>query len=240
MNTDRHGLELRRSKQGLRRICAVVVFLVVAVIGSMILTSSRTYVPTACGKTLDVWLSEKIGIEPLSDEAAEAIRSMGTNALPRLLELLGHEDSTFRAWAYVHLSNRKWSPVRLTPYYVIQGRGAEGIKALGPVAKPARPLLSKMFYEQNGSQWDVADALMSIGPEGMKVVQDGLLSTNAYVRRGAIIALTGLDQVTPDVISSCQKALSDADLHVREAATNALNDFAAKHGKSDYSAHEAK
>lgn len=194
------------------------------------LIAARSAVPSFNGRTLDDWLSEKEGIAPISDEAAAAIRNMGTNALPRLLELLSHEDSAIRAWAYVHLPG--WSPVSLTPYYVIQGRGAEGIKALGSSAKPAVPALARMFYNSdNGSQSDVAEALMAIGPEGVSIVQGGLTNANPMVRCAAVTSLSEMAATNTDVLAAFHRALTDPNHHVREAATNALKELRERTGE---------
>jgi hypothetical protein len=93
MNTYKHGFKDQRVKRITIRFF-LLGLVCVAVVGmglGVFLGGNVATIPSYEGKTLDQWLEMKGGIEPLPDEAQEAVRHMGTNALPRLLELLAHK-----------------------------------------------------------------------------------------------------------------------------------------------------
>jgi len=186
----------------------------------MISVEKKSRVPIYEGKTLDQWLEMKGGIEPLPDEAREAVRKIGTNAIPHLLALMEHEDTAIKSFLYLHLPDVWNLRGYLTPYYVIQDRGVEGIKALGPAAKSILPVLTKLFYEN--SRFDAAEALVTMGDEGTKIVEGGLDSTNSFVRYCSVSVLSNSEGIRPEIISRFRRALTDRDPEVREAATNAL------------------
>jgi HEAT repeat protein len=221
MNTDNQTSSPKPRRRKILRI-AVVGLLVVLLVG-FVVSRSQTPMPSYSGKTLDQWLEMKGGIEPLPDEAAAAVRQMGTNALPRLLELLTHEDSAVKTLLYQNLPNIGNLRSHITPHYVIQDRGVEGLRALGRAAKPALPQLCRL-YEERGSL-EIASVLVEIGSDGARVVETGLTNSDAQTRRLAIIALSHMTNDPVHLKTAFQMALSDSDEFVREAATNALADI---------------
>lgn len=227
MDLNKHASQEFSKRFRFLKFCLLGLFLiVVAGVGTeRFWKNNKAPVPSYNGKTLDQWLEMKFGIAPLPEEAQLAIREIGTNALPRLLELIEHNDSALKGWLYVNLPSVGNLRDGLTPYYVIQGRGVAGIIALGPVAEPAIPALAKFFDIEEGPHFEVAEALLAVGTKGMKIVQDGLSHTNSSVRSAAIHVLTASGRTNSELVATFRRALTDSEIHVREAATNALEEI---------------
>lgn len=135
-------------------------------------------------------------------EARQSLVSMGSVAVPSLLELLS--DSSDQA---------RW----------------EAAKALGEIGDPqAAPALVKALEDQNfGVRWLAADGLVALNRDALQPLLHALIegADSAWLREGAhhvlrMLAVQGLyDQVAPVLV-----ALDDIDptLEVPEAAEKAL------------------
>jgi hypothetical protein len=128
--------------------------------------------PVYNGKALSEWL---VTLQTNSSDA-EAIRQIGTNGLPTLLDIIGIEQwnrkkvlgklksRDFREAA----GNKKVSPE------VFRGLAVDGFSILGTNAEPAIPQLTKLLYKNSECRLEVANALTQIGPKGFAVL------TNAF------------------------------------------------------------
>ncbi len=132
-----------------RAIAWVVLLAVIATIAAFMALRPRE--PVYEGKRLSEWLEEfsRVGRGQINQEAENAIRQIGTNALPFLVADLCREDSQ-RKLALMEWYN-KWSSRKipfktfadrrgtaLTAFYVLGNAGK-----LGPAAKPFLPSLGK-------------------------------------------------------------------------------------------------
>ena len=182
--------------------------------------------PAWQGKKLSQWLTNCNSDDPrdLSESARQAIRAMGTNALPPLLRMVARKDSSallrLRVWA------GKGSIIRqLTPpsHYISRISAAAGIEALGREAAPAAPELIKLL---NADQtfYPAALALGAIGPPAIPSLARALTNRSALTRIGALQALDfmhGAEDAIPDLLRS----LDDSDPVVREGAALTLGDM---------------
>jgi hypothetical protein len=164
-------------------------------------------------KTLTQWLKrlddgEAFGISSGSlpsftreqIEAADAIRAIGTNALPCLLEDIQAHPSEKATWIRF---NRKldsltmkrfgwgFSMGEITSEDRIRWRAAQGLSALGPLAKPAVPELTHLLFTNyfHSSIKEAAYALAGIGPDGIAVLTNAVQPTNEWSGMCAIWAL---------------------------------------------------
>lgn len=89
----------------------------------------------------------------------EAIRAMGTNAIPLLLEYISTDEAT---WEYRinNVLTKPFSGMVIKPSWRMS-MGAAGFEALGPIGQPAVPQLVKLLEEDRSSRFDVARALGS-------------------------------------------------------------------------------
>lgn len=198
--------------------------------------------PSYQGKPLRDWLEtyvqggSYIGVWA-NPETDEAIRRMGTNAIPALLKMISARDSKWKStlsWYSTESMRRRisrrfswWSAGFATD------EAAQAIVALGPSASNAVPQLIQTYRKNIGSdsQASCLKALGSIGPAAALAIPDFLgATTNWYprTRRAAVKALGNL-HVDPGlavpVLIAC---LQDSDTGTRRYSVEALAKFGAE------------
>jgi hypothetical protein len=77
-------------------------------------------------------------------EAYQAVRQIGTNAIPALLWRLNTKDSSFRLCLIWLLTRQKLVPVHLAAPFQRRGQALAALMALGPAARPAIADLRKL------------------------------------------------------------------------------------------------
>jgi HEAT repeat protein len=104
--------------------------------------------PVYGGKPLGAWLEQfstnhfAHGRGSVADrEAQEAIRQIGTNAIPVFLRLITAKESALKERMLAYLPKPWQSRLRGRSAYAYQTLGAYGFVALGPIAEPAVPVL---------------------------------------------------------------------------------------------------
>jgi hypothetical protein len=214
---------------------------VIVVLGSAIWRSSHRpgREPLYKGKRLSVWLEHyrRMWIwmpDNLKPEEArqteEAVRHIGTNAIPTLLPMLRKRDfvvvSKLLEWRQppylIHI-----------PYVSAATRNsdaASGFKILGTNALPALPELIAI-YERNISSWSqdaAADAIVAIGPEARRAIPafvQAAAHSNAHTRVGAISALGSIHAESAIVVPVVAKSLAETNIIVKIVASRALERF---------------
>src|SRR5277367_5744178 len=125
---------------------AVVALLLLAGFGWPLL---RAQEPAYQGRRLNAWLYEVWyldgGVDP---EAEKAVRQIGTNAIPYLLELATTRDSALKTKVTAILPE-KWFVSYVTKSAHSHFSAAFGFKALGPGAKTAVPALIKLLDDRD-------------------------------------------------------------------------------------------
>ena len=178
-------------KLGLLAVLGLVVF----AIGFFAL---RTREPAYEGIRLSRWLEEfnRVGRGRINQEAENAIRQIGTNALPFLVTDLSTLDSPYKLglmqwynkWSSIKFHCHPWVDRRgpaLMAFYVLGNAGK-----LGPAAKPFMPSIGKLLESQPDQ---AAFALLYIGTESTPYLTDALSHTNGLVRAWAAVALAKLN-----------------------------------------------
>jgi len=151
----------------------------------------RAAEPTYQSKALSEWLDELNGrptVEDFAeakrrnlDEAAaftvhreraeKAIRQIGTNAVPTLLEILGVTDKTRRR-VLSRLENREWKEAfrsKDVNLDSLRNAAVAGFAVLGTNAEFAIPQIEKLFLEDEPC-FEAAHALVVVGPKGIAVL----------------------------------------------------------------------
>ena len=182
------------------RVALVVMFVVlVSVIGWRVGQPSEPE-PVYKGKPLSRWLLDVTatgGPEGL-ENAREAMRHMGTNALPTLLRMLQVKDSPLKA-ALVRLNyEQRIMNFRINSDVGWNHAGIVGFSILGTNAQSAVPALIEMLNQNNSRQSAiyVIGALSCIGPSAKGAVPALLrFATNAdpVVRSSAAITIRQID-----------------------------------------------
>jgi HEAT repeat protein len=151
--------------------------------------------PTYNGRPLSEWLrlyarwSPSPG-SPRNEEAASAIRRIGTNALPYLTKWIQYERPAWRMRLYRLMAKFPWSSNHLPRERSLERAegAAEAFKIFGPEASPAIPELAQIINDHQ-VKWDSSfrafDALVAIGNDGLPPLVEALdnpkMPTRAYI-----------------------------------------------------------
>jgi hypothetical protein len=191
---------------------------------------------------LSVWLEQyawsargETGPQGEAKKGAEmAIRQIGTNAIPILLEWLRHKNLS-----EVLKASHLWGPIQRIPSWIphpawerneLYRYAVDGFRVLGADASPAVPEVIKV-YEQNiseGSQWATVGALQGIGPAAQAAIPSflrGTCSSNLQVRIWAVIALRSTNLQPSVVVPALEKLVSDTDTGIRQLAVLGLGEW---------------
>jgi len=226
---------------GLRKKWRVglVAVLALAAIG-VLLYVSRTTEPSFQGRALSQWLSD---IENANDDreaepARNAVRQIGTNAIPYLLGMMRAKDPRLKQTIINLFGKQHVFRFRIANSTSKHLHSMLGFEALGAEASSAIPDLKMLVNNPNAVRFAVA-ALAHINPDGVEAATSGLQSTNAIVRRetAGVLGLMGLvrfrtnalpadldllaaqaDRTVPPLI----RALSDSDELTRARAATSL------------------
>jgi len=127
-----------------RAIALVVLLVAIAVAAFFAL---RSHEPEYQGKRLSQWLEEydRIGAMEKTGPASEAIRAMGTNALPYLFAYIKHRDTPLKKKFFGLVQKQHW--LKLPPYRENRYFSPVllALKTLGPDANPLVHELLKVF-----------------------------------------------------------------------------------------------
>jgi hypothetical protein len=167
------------------RLMLVVGLVLVVGLGLVVLGSgSGASDPEYQGKRLSAWLAE-LDPEPgqplrpdlltRHKDAVDAIRQIGTNGLPLLLEWA----TAKRSW--IHFA----SVSKMEGYERRLRRGFMGMYVLGPAAAPAVPQLAAMLGDPLGGVGASA-CLALTGPSSVPLLTNILQGSNQYARQNAM------------------------------------------------------
>ena len=201
----------------------VLVIMFLAIAGEVAWQLLSTREALYQGKRLSQWLQGyTAGTE--SPEIDEAVRNIGTNAIPTLLRALRvNSSATSKTISLPPL-------VRVDLEFVdIQNMQAQkGFEALGVEARAAVPALIEI-YEQNiclSSQTGAAAALAAIGPEAKSAIPSLIINTtntSPAVRAVAVATLGEINCEPERVVPALMQSLSDPDKEVLRACGGDAN-----------------
>jgi HEAT repeat protein len=166
-----------------------------------------------------------------STQAAQAIRQLGTNAIPLLLRKLRAKASPFKDKLYALAQKQHVIKVYHTPATYQHWQGAAGLCVLKADGKSAVPALIELYSQADAgfsALFSLSDSFASIGPEAKAAVPalvHRLGHTNVLVRYYAAIALGQIHSEPQLVVPALISCLSDQDNTVRFGAATALSKF---------------
>jgi HEAT repeats len=213
---------------GLRRKwrSGLVVALALAAIG-IVLYASRNNEPSYQGRGLSRWLSD---IENTLDEheaepAINAVRQIGTNAVPTLLSMMRAEDSKLKEAFITLLARLHIFRIRIADANGKHLRALFGFQALGSQASSAIPELKVMVNNPKIVHFATA-ALVNISPNGVEAATSGLQSTNALVRRetAGVLGIPGIVRFTTNATPARMAVLRAQAEFAVPPLIRALND----------------
>ena len=134
-------------------------------------------------------------VVPAPDALCIAVRHIGTNGIPRLIQLISSRPSP---WARIRGAIADRLPVKLGEFfYPHQSRNIaerrkvaafDGFTILGTNAEPALPALSNLLF-QGRDHLQLTWAIANIGPKGIALLTDALTRTNAHLEEAVALAL---------------------------------------------------
>jgi HEAT repeat protein len=172
-----------------RRILAVSIL--VAIAGIVFITRPRE--PTHDGKPLSEWLRvlEKERSKEERTRAEEAVRAIGSKAIPALLRLIKAKDSYLKQRVAIAMRKQEMLDFEILDEQGSQGRAYCGFRALGSNAISAAPALARLLSDKD-ARYAVAPSLAVIGAEGMNHLAKALTDADPEVREIALYHLTAI------------------------------------------------
>ena len=187
--------------------------------------------PVYQGKPLRKWLAlytpSELVLAPDDPVANEALRHIGTNAIPTLLEMLQEKDSPLKTKWMALLQKQHFIQPPL-PAWVQNNQAVWGFQALGATASNAVPTLLRVYRRKISvsSQQQTLEALGAIGPPalpaGTPVLLDGLTNSILDLRANAASAIGQIHGQPEVFVPALINALKDSDYVVRLIAAEAL------------------
>jgi hypothetical protein len=211
------------------RLSGLLLFLIL--IATTFRLSARAAEPSYNGKPLSEWLLIlKIGNtstgERVEDdiEAREAVRQMGTNAIPTLLDILGANDRS-KGWVLSKLKSKGFREMYHNPNVPTDDLHDTGVMAfglLGTNAIPAIPKIKKLLDD-----WETcsgaAQVLVGLGPAGWDTLTNGLYNSDDNVRGVTLWAIGSKSTMDSNAIARIMiAALKDPDMVNRTTAIRYL------------------
>lgn len=143
--------------------------------------------PEYQGKALSEWLA-------VEDREArqEAIREIGTNGLPVLVDLVSVAEKNRRKVAgQIKSKDIKDALLGRKPEYreAVRGMAVDAFAILGTNAEPAVPQLSQRLHSDPDGQLEITRALLRVGPRGFAVLTNVVNNPNDAARNTVIWAI---------------------------------------------------
>jgi hypothetical protein len=167
-----------------RRTVAIAVVLCAATVVVM-MAFSRKPEPRYEGRPISFWVARLVGNHSASEvkQAEAAIRAIGTNGLPYLIDSLANEPPEWRVKIAHYVPG--WLPGsrKFTSFLRADGKiiarvfsTLSAFAVLGPDAAPAIPALEAMMNDTNrvGASLSAVYALSRIGPPGFPALTNAL------------------------------------------------------------------
>jgi hypothetical protein len=189
--------------------------------------------PVYHGKPLTLWLQTYTSSargSPEWKEADEAVRHIGTNALPVLLHLIHAKDSALKLRLVALARKQQLIKIHFVPAAQRNIQASMAFIVLGDTAKGAVPALVKMFDESLSADSLSAteDALTWIGPAAkpaIPVLLRTATNANSRVRANALWALGAIHAEPQLCVPALIPGLNDSDNWARVSAAHALGMF---------------
>ena len=186
---------------GKKRHALMAVAVAVVAVLSIGIAVFNSMEPRWKGRSLGSWLNDFQADKPEKRlQAAEAIRQMGSNAVPFLIPRLKHPDaepvtrwSGLKTRLLYFLSRQKIITFSLPPNYTSPRQQAfAAMDALGPAAKDALPALEKLLHEHPPDPHSTY-IIARIGAAGLPLLHQALTNDERLIRMEARLCLDALN-----------------------------------------------
>ena len=185
-----------------KRVYIALAVLLVILAGVSAWQVLRLREPVYQGKPLSAWLERlsKATKDDERDRATTAIRHIGTNALPLLIERLRAQDAPLKLLIMTWAEKQKLVPVHLKSAQQRRNEAIWGYEALGPLASAQIPSLADMvshdpaFFVRHGA----VSALGYVGPEARSAAPALFRATQDTDEEVRGVAFWALGRILPD------------------------------------------
>jgi len=193
-----------------------------AIVAGVVIYYSQPKDPVYEGHKLSAWLvALNTGADPLHSRAPDALKNIGTNMFPTLIQWIRLKDSPWKQKLRALVNRQPVVKITFTPASEFRSRAVIAFQECGGRAKSAIPALSALLDDSDIVP-EVTQALAGIGADSVPVLKEALHHKSAKLLTCAsnALALLGADakSATPDLIA----LLSDQTPHVRARAVWAL------------------
>jgi len=183
--------------------------------------------PEFQGRSLNEWLQDYGKSQALNNNANEAFRQMGTNALPRLLAIIRSPKPSWKERMLDLARNQNWYKVSSPVPIDQRTRAGWALNALGPTSRSATPELIQLL-QRDETALPAVTALSGLMPESAPVLINAFTNQNVAVRRAISSALLVYviradgRMVKTNFLTAFVRNLKDKDYIVRSDAAGAL------------------
>lgn len=189
--------------------------------------------PVYQGRRLSEWLAHKQDGTHVHVGTEEAIRQIGTNAIPTLLQMLRAHDSPLKLKLMDLAQKQHVIPIHWTSAEDHNIAATYAFQILRATASNAVPALIEIYEKRISGQsaWCVVYSLYDIGPAAQSatipVLAKTLTDSNApaYVRNTAAVGLSIMYSQPQVAIPALIHGLSDPEPYVRASAAEALMSY---------------
>lgn len=161
--------------------------------------------PTYRSKSLSKWLELYVNADAntaAEGQAKQAIRAIGTNAIPTLMRLVVNRNPA------------------------AQQAAKNGFDILGPIATPAIPALTNLLYATNPvTRLYAAQCLSSIGAPALPALMAGLTNGSYALATDVALSIVDLGTNAKPAVPIFLKDLQHPDHFYRERAADALGNL---------------
>jgi len=188
-----------------KRVHIALAVLLVILVGLAAWLGLRQREPVYQGKGLSIWLESRYkgatkGNQDERQFAEQAIRQIGTNALPVLIEWLGAQDTRLKQVMITLAAKQKVLHLHLTSAEQRRAEAVWGYEVLGPLAVVQVPRIMDILTNEPCADLRRAagDALAAIGPEARVAAPALFCATKDRDRLVRVVAFMALARIRPD------------------------------------------
>jgi hypothetical protein len=156
----------------------------------------------------------------LERSARDAIRAMGSNAVPFLIQILDARESRLKMWFNEVANRQSFVRFHFEPLEPRQVQAVMACQELGPVAAPAIPSLARLIEDPQLGSWVVA-ALAEISPQTFPLLTNAMNSRWPATRFAAVGQLR-LARPRERAVPPLLMALGSQESNVRSIAAESL------------------
>jgi HEAT repeats len=192
----------------------------------LIITTLALREPVYEGRRLSVWLADLDTDKPQATRrrAAAAVRHIGTNAVPVLLEDLGARSSPMQTAVVGWVRRHPWIKLRVATSAERRSRAYLACRVLAPLAQPIIPGLIQLLKEDETAP-TAGNVLLLFGADAVGPLTRALTSRNLHIRYAAASLLGAFGSGAAPAVSALVRVLDDQDYRVRVVAALSLDEI---------------